>query len=522
MKFKEGEEGNSMQKSQTKFGLILLAAFTVGTAVMSLEMLASRYLNPYFGGTIFTWAALISVVLLAMMLGYFAGGYSIDKLKFPYVLEACIALAALYMLALPLFVDPVLETVVTSIDDVKLGALIGAFVITGPPVALLSTFSPIAIGRTLEDLEHTGRISGTIFATSTFGNIFGTLVTSFYLIPLYGTRSLTQSLALLLVLAIALCLSARQAKVATLLIISLASMPLASLPTADANAETPFKIQAAYPEGPVFINGDLYYTEMTRNRVMKVVWKQVVKKPSRRSASPFFYEKGCGPTALAPYGKQYIVILCHLSDKLIITDLKGKKQHTIEWAENNSEIFHPNDGIADDQGGVYFTAPGHFAKARQPMGRLFYLSPAGQVTELAHPLTYPNGIAIYKGELYVAEHLAGRIIKFPILAPGKLGTQTVFAKTPKVTLSDKRLNNITGPDGIEIAKDGTVYVAHYGAGEVLVYNQKGTLQKTLKARPQFVTNISLIVNTGALIITGAKQLDDMLQIGEVYKIILDS
>ena len=49
--------------------LMLIAAFTVGAVIMSLEMLASRYLNPYFGGTIFTWAALISVVLLAMMGG---------------------------------------------------------------------------------------------------------------------------------------------------------------------------------------------------------------------------------------------------------------------------------------------------------------------------------------------------------------------------------------------------------------------------------------------------------------------
>ena len=85
--------------------LLMLAAFLVGCAVMSLEMLASRYLNPYFGGTIFTWAALISVVLLAMMGGYFLGGYSADKLKVPAILEIMICLAALYMLALPLFVD---------------------------------------------------------------------------------------------------------------------------------------------------------------------------------------------------------------------------------------------------------------------------------------------------------------------------------------------------------------------------------------------------------------------------------
>ena len=504
---------------KTNLWLMLLAAFTVGTTIMGLEMLASRFLNPYFGGTIFTWAALISIVLLAMMLGYFAGGYSVDKVKFPYVLETMIGLAGLYFLCLPYFVDGVLEWVVTEIENVKAGALIGAFLITGPPVALLSTFTPIAIGRTLEDLEHTGRISGTIFAVSTMGNIFGTLVTSFYLIPNYGTRNLTQSLALLLLLAIGLCLLARRrhkAKAAAMLIMGASMIPLMSLPLSEVKADTAFKIQAAYPEGPVFIDGDLYYAEMTRNRIMKVKWDNPTKQSRLPTKQPrlLFYEKGCGPTALAPYGKDKIVILCHLSDRLMITDRRGKALKTIRWAEGSIEIFHPNDCIADQNGGVYITAPGHFDKNSQPMGRLFYLNKEGEVRELAKGLTYPNGIAIYNGELYVAEHLAGRIIKFPIQAPGKLGAHRVVVKTPKPALDNQYTNSITGPDGIEIDKDGTIYVAHYGAGEVLVYNKQATLQKALSARPQFVTNLTLIQDS--LIITGASTLSTVLQEGLVY------
>ena len=37
-------------------------------------MLGSRYLNPYFGSGIYTWAALISTVLIALTAGYFLGG----------------------------------------------------------------------------------------------------------------------------------------------------------------------------------------------------------------------------------------------------------------------------------------------------------------------------------------------------------------------------------------------------------------------------------------------------------------
>jgi hypothetical protein len=47
--------------------------------VMSFEMLGSRYLNPYFGSSIYTWAALISTVLGALTTGYFLGGFIADR-----------------------------------------------------------------------------------------------------------------------------------------------------------------------------------------------------------------------------------------------------------------------------------------------------------------------------------------------------------------------------------------------------------------------------------------------------------
>lgn len=267
--------GISDKKRNVSFLLMLFAAFLVGSAVMSLEMLASRYLNPYFGGTIFTWAALISVVLLAMMAGYFLGGYSADKLKSGWVLEGMIILAAIYMVALPQFIDPMMEAVITAIEDVKIGALLGSLVVTALPVACLSTFTPIAIRRTLTELNHAGRISGTIFAISTAGNIFGTLLTSFYLIPNFGTRFLTQSLSIVLLSALAIVIIARpkkeSASVAVLMFLALIVIPnVGGIKPAIAKSKTIIEKQAGYPEGPVFIGNTLYYTEMTRNRVMKL------------------------------------------------------------------------------------------------------------------------------------------------------------------------------------------------------------------------------------------------------------
>src|SRR5260370_29383841 len=83
--------------------MIYAVAFITGAIVMSFEMLGSRYLNPYFGSGIYTWAALISTVLLALTAGYFVGGALADRTASPTVLAFTVIVGSAYLLALPSF-----------------------------------------------------------------------------------------------------------------------------------------------------------------------------------------------------------------------------------------------------------------------------------------------------------------------------------------------------------------------------------------------------------------------------------
>jgi hypothetical protein len=68
------------QVSSVVFRIVIyVVALVTGAIVMSFEMLGSRYLNPYFGNGIYTWAALISTVLAALTAGYFLGGLIGDR-----------------------------------------------------------------------------------------------------------------------------------------------------------------------------------------------------------------------------------------------------------------------------------------------------------------------------------------------------------------------------------------------------------------------------------------------------------
>src|SRR5882724_5826912 len=188
--------------------VIYLAAFVTGAIVMSFEMLGSRYLNPYYRSGIYTWASLISTVLAALCTGYFIGGYGADRYPSPVVLGVTVLVGSVYILALPLFSEQMMEGVLASIDDVRTGSLTAAFVILFFPVTFLGMFSPFGIRLLLQSAQSSGRVSGTVYGISTLGSIIGTLGTTFILIPTIGTRAITYSLGVAGVLSALLLIAA--------------------------------------------------------------------------------------------------------------------------------------------------------------------------------------------------------------------------------------------------------------------------------------------------------------------------
>jgi spermidine synthase len=171
--------------------VIYTVAFITGAIVMSFEMLGSRYLNPYFGSGIYTWAALISTVLAALTAGYFLGGFLADRTASATVLGMIVGVASVYLLVLPSFADATLRFVLDAIDDVHVGSLYAALAIMFLPVVLLGVYSPFAIRLVLRNMQWSGTVSGTVYGVSTAGSIAGTLGTTFFLIPTIGTRAIT-------------------------------------------------------------------------------------------------------------------------------------------------------------------------------------------------------------------------------------------------------------------------------------------------------------------------------------------
>jgi predicted membrane-bound spermidine synthase len=250
--------------SATAATVIYTVAFVTGAIVMGFEMLGSRYLNPYFGSGIYTWAALISTVLIALTAGYFLGGTLADRAPSPAVLALTVIVGSLYLLALPSFAQAVLEFVLASIDDIRAGSLVSALALMFFPVSFLGMYSPFAIRLLLRSAQRSGRVSGAVYGISTAGSIVGTLGTTFVLIPTIGSRAITLMLgALGLVAGLALLALVRLPRRAGVALAILALAALAA-PTGRADGLIDEGIRAAMLARP---NGRIAHIETEYNDV---------------------------------------------------------------------------------------------------------------------------------------------------------------------------------------------------------------------------------------------------------------
>jgi hypothetical protein len=184
-----------MQPSAMRATLLLVLALILGFALMGFEMLGSRYLYPYFGGGIDTWASLIATVLVALMAGYLLGGALVDRTMSPLLCGALLAAAGVYLFTIPLWVDPLFSWMLTSVGDGMAGIVLASTILLLLPLTFMSTFTPFAVRLLLVSIAFGGRIVSYVYGVSTVGNVLGTLVTTFMLVPSFGSRALTMIFA---------------------------------------------------------------------------------------------------------------------------------------------------------------------------------------------------------------------------------------------------------------------------------------------------------------------------------------
>jgi hypothetical protein len=181
-------------------------AFLSGFAVMVLEIVGMRLLARDFGSSFYVWTSQIGVVLVALSLGYVAGGLWADRFHQPRFLAWLLAPAGLFTLLIPEFAGSVMAQIVSRHPPdreipllwQKIDPAFGAALIFLPPCFVLATLPPYLIRLAARTVGHVGRVSGSVYGAGSIGSIAGVFISGYVLIDLLRLSSIFRGTGLLI------------------------------------------------------------------------------------------------------------------------------------------------------------------------------------------------------------------------------------------------------------------------------------------------------------------------------------
>ncbi len=195
--------------------------------------------------------------------------------------------------------------------------------------------------------------------------------------------------------------------------------------------------------------------------------------------------------------------------KLIVADRTAGIQ-SVDLATGERTSVYPSFGVAQFRGlndlsfaadgGMYFTEP-YGSDSINKVGRVYYVAPGeGSKPELFYEgMAYPNGVAVSADgqRVYVSEFAENRVISLPSkTTKNPFDTPFVFA----------RMEGGIGPDGLTVDADGNLYVAHFSAGEIVIFDALGFpygIVRLPEGAGVWTTNLAL--HDGYLYVTEASQ-----------------
>ena len=163
----------------------------------------------------------------------------------------------------------------------------------------------------------------------------------------------------------------------------------------------------------------------------------------------------------------------------------------------NSESFKGlNDLSFDVNGLLYFTDQGQTG-LHDPTGRVYRFDPiSGRLDLLLGNAPSPNGIALSADgkSLFIAVTRANQVWRTPLLADGSISKVGAF----------QTFFGTSGPDGLALAPDGRLVVAHASLGGAFVLNALGEITHFIKSPVgPTVTNLAFRPGTCELVMTEA-------------------
>lgn len=175
-------------------------AFLANACLLVLELIAGRILAPTVGVSLYTWTAVIGVVLAGLSLGSWLGGKIADRRPGRSVLSIVFFLSAAAS-ALVLVFENNLDAVAAPFTWPTIWQVLWlSTLVFFLPAVLIGAVTPMIVKLSLSSLDVTGRVVGRIRGAAELGGIVGVFLTGFVLISAFGARSIVACVAIMLAL----------------------------------------------------------------------------------------------------------------------------------------------------------------------------------------------------------------------------------------------------------------------------------------------------------------------------------
>jgi len=148
---------------------------------MVAQILGAKMLAPFLGLSHFVWTAQIAVTLVALAVGYYAGGRLADRTQKVASLYYAIAAAALYFALTVVICEPVAYWALGS--SLAVSSLVVSAILFFVPLALLAMTGPFLTRVITSSVDTVGGNVGRLTSVGTIGSFLGTLLIGYFLIP---------------------------------------------------------------------------------------------------------------------------------------------------------------------------------------------------------------------------------------------------------------------------------------------------------------------------------------------------
>ncbi len=170
---------------KTPRAFLYFLSFLEGGSVMVCELVGAKTLAPFFGTSLYIWAAVLGLTLMGLTSGYFLGGvFSKKYVNDERLLFWILVVAGLFLAIMPVTSQWIMEATIEM--SLQVGAILSLLVFMFPPLVFMGMTSPVIINLLTQDADSAGSSAGNVYAISTVGGILFTFLMGFYFIPEFG------------------------------------------------------------------------------------------------------------------------------------------------------------------------------------------------------------------------------------------------------------------------------------------------------------------------------------------------